>query len=718
MKECATCGRCDADDVVVCPVDGEPLTQVFAGPTVLDNRYRLEICLGRGGMGAVYRARHLALDRTYALKLIAPGIDRDDAFLERFRTEAKALGRLKHPNIVSVTDYGIDPATRLPFLVMEYLEGTPLAEYCVSGQPMDVSGALAIFEQVAAGLDHAHRLGVLHRDLKPQNILLVRGAEGRPIPKVLDFGIAHLMASPLSPTAARHDSTATTTGTHTQQASGVHLEGPLEGPQEMGSVPYMPPEVFDWHRPTAAIDIYAFGVLMYEALTGRRPFVGTRNEIMRGHVSETPPAPSSLNSYLPPEFDPVLLAPLAKNPAARPVTAAETVRRLRHAASSADRRRWRAREVPRRAVIAGAVACVLGLLAPAMWHSAPLRSLEGHSLDWRFSLATPLSPNDRILVVAIDDPTLAADSTSLASRADEFGRTASRIFDAGARAVAIDLLLPEPWSRSQAFADLVLRHHERLTLGALSAPDGLVVGPECLSGLVTAALGPRDAGRVFGFVNLPQDSDGVVRRVPWLVSDRSGDARPTWAARAAQTFDAPVTVQDDSVLVDYRVDSSLFHRLSWKDVVTMLEAEPDAFRGRLVLIGGDFAGSGDSRHVVPSPSGPRTVISGLMMQALVTNTILSGAPLRDTLQFSFIVVASLLSLGVMFVSLTSRSLLIGIGTLGIVVAALIGVGVACFLWVESVVPVAGPTLTVLCAWMVSMAVRSRLPAPPPGEGLA
>src|SRR5687767_14015959 len=161
---------------------------------VLDSKYRLERLLGRGGMGSVYLATHLGTERYVALKLITPQFMRNEEFVERFRREARAAGRLRHPNVVDVTDFGFTDieSGRVAYLVMEYLDGCTLGEILEEEQNLPVGWTLDILEQVCSAVQEAHEQGILHLDLKPANIWLEPNQRGGYTVKVLDFGIAKL----------------------------------------------------------------------------------------------------------------------------------------------------------------------------------------------------------------------------------------------------------------------------------------------------------------------------------------------------------------------------------------------------------------------------------------------------------------------------------------------------------------------------------------------
>src|SRR5712692_7106676 len=161
---------------------------------VLDEKYRIDKELGRGGMGAVYLATHLGTDRPVAVKVITPQFMMNDEFVERFRREAKAAGRLHHPNVVNVTDFGFArvDGERIAYLVMEYLDGCTLAEVLAEESKLQIDWVVDIIEQTCSAVDEAHQQGIIHRDLKPDNIWLEPNRRGGYTVKVLDFGLAKL----------------------------------------------------------------------------------------------------------------------------------------------------------------------------------------------------------------------------------------------------------------------------------------------------------------------------------------------------------------------------------------------------------------------------------------------------------------------------------------------------------------------------------------------
>ena len=596
-----------ADDAGDARSDAD-VTETWRPGDVVDGTYEVQSTLGAGGMGVVYRVVHRGLKRPFAAKVVHARVAADSGFLERFEREAVALGRLKHPNIVDVTDYGVARVgtervgAERPYLIMECLEGATLAERLRSG-PMPAEAALKVFEPVAAALDFAHSRGVLHLDLKPGNVSLHQESGGTMKVKILDFGLAHF--------------TATEGGAETQNA-------PLAG-----TPAYLAPELLDGGVPGAAADIYAFGVLMYETLAGRPPFEGSIGEVLDRQRRALPPPPSTINPDIPADLDHALIEILAKDPAARPQTAEAALSRVRAAVVTHQQRGWRRREIPRRTLIATALGLALATVSPLLATWSPVQRLEFLTVDARYAAAPSRPPSGDIVLLMLDDASLAADPAPLVQRADTFGRDLQRVLAAGARGVAIDFLLPASWSESGPFTRLVLEHAERLTLAAFSSGAGEVVGPEGIAGVTTVALGPERAAALFGFINLDEDEDGVSRRARSFFRDREGTLRPSFAARAAVTSGAGHTLirgdyRRDRFWIDHRIDLNRFARVSWKDLDATLRERPEVFRDRVVLAGADYVGSGDEPRV---PTRER--VPGIALQAAIVETILAGFPVRS-----------------------------------------------------------------------------------------
>ena len=720
MKECPLCRTCADDTLDRCPDDGASLEPTISGPRRLDGKYELERRLGEGGMGVVYRGRHVNLHRQVAIKLIAGS---REGFGDRFRIEAAALGRLKHPHIVDVMDFGVEEARGIAYLVMELLEGVTLAARCES-RPLDRSEALRILEQVAEGVDFAHDHGILHRDLKPANIFLVRSHTGAESIKILDFGLAqfHEPGTAGEPGQGRGIPTpsfspspgsahATTTLVESYEAPSpddarrelLNLQRNDRG-LLMGTQAYMAPELFRLEPATPASDVYAVGVLAYQLLTGSLPSA----------IPATPdnvPPPSKVGHNPPTELDAPVMRLLEAVSTRRPSSARLAIAGIAAGDRVARAREWRDREHPRRRVAAIALGALGALTAP-LWTTSPIDRVERSTVDARFAAVKPRPPHPTILLLVLGDQDVDADARPLALRADEFGATLSRVFEAGARAVAVDLLLPQAWSTSAPFAQLVARHADRLTLGAVSTDTGMVLGPECLPGLVSELLGSARAGALFGFVNLDADTDGVTRHVRLHYRDANNQLRPTWSARAASTAGATILTDPNRDRIDYTTEGIQFPRVSWRDAARLAATTPETFRDRIVLVGGEFTGSGDEHRPTPGRSSGGRPVSGLVVQAFVVNTILNGFPIRESRRWPMFAGVGLASGVFAFLVLTRRHVLpvvtLAFALLGVYAAAAFAMFAAeRILW-----PVAGPFLWLVLVVGVAFMIRAQWAAPP------
>src|SRR5580700_10370952 len=257
-------------------------------PRVLSGRYELSHLVARGGMAEVYRAHDRLLDRPVALKILFPELSVDRAFVERFRREAQAAANLSHPNIVPVFDWGEDGGTY--FIVMEFIDGRALSSILRSAGPMHPDRAAEIGADVAIALAYAHRHGVIHRDVKPGNVLITEDG----IVKVTDFGIAR---------AINTEESLTQTGA------------------VMGTATYFSPEQAEGMGVDARSDIYSLGVVLFEMVTGRPPFMGdTPVAVASKHVRENPPTPRAINPSVPQDLEAIILKCMAKSPEYRYAT--------------------------------------------------------------------------------------------------------------------------------------------------------------------------------------------------------------------------------------------------------------------------------------------------------------------------------------------------------------------------------------------------------------
>jgi serine/threonine protein kinase len=743
MKECPRCLICLDDSAEICPLDGGPLDSAFPGDPVVDCKNRVEHRLGRGGMGVVYRVRHLGLQRRFALKLILGPHEGGQHFLDRFQMEARALGRLKHPNIVEVTDYGVDPrGDGLPYLVMEYLEGRTLHELCRRA-PLPMERALSLLDAIALAIDYAHREGVLHCDLKPNNVLVVEDENSRETAKILDFGLARLLAAETNVTGVARsqfragrrrvrdntnvsvflpaDAVSSETGTAptldvlTGPTSGVSAGERISAPTHVsrarleGTLPYIAPELILGSPHTSSTDIYAFGVMVYETLVGKQPFSGSRSELVWKHLQTPPPVPSRLQTLVPPELDAPLRAGLDKVPERRAKKAKELVASLRSAWRASERRKWRAREIPRRSTLAVLAATLLALLSWPVSRLGWVEDLERRTVDARFALSPTHPPDSRLVTLVVDEASLAVDPTPLAEKADQFAGVIDSVFSAGARGVAIDFLLPERWSHSEKFSKLVLTRGGNLTLAALSAASQ-TVGEECVGNLTASALGPQRYSDLFGFANLREDPDGVTRRATLFFIDREGALQKSWAISVARNLDSVNRKADSAGMkmpfwIDYSADPKELPKISWKDVPLELERDPWLFQGRLVLVGGDLVGSGDDYHRIPSRGKSSEAVSGLALQSLIVNTIITNFRVRSA---AWGLVAGVLAIGyavflaaILCLSRLYRSLLLGI------VFSLLYIGVVFLLFRQRhvIAPLAAPLLLGVLALTTGLVLR-------------
>lgn len=304
MATCPHCNEDHPDELVVCPNTDQVISKAAkpADPLVgntLEGKYKIENKLGEGGMGAVYIGEHLMMKRRVAIKTLLPQFTTNDNAVQRFQREAQAASAIGHPNIVTIHDLGQTPDGML-YIVMELLDGRDLGQEVrhLKNQGvslMDPTRAFGVMTQVAEGLAAAHEKGVVHRDLKPDNIFLSPGRDGADRVRLLDFGISKIRTP--SPDQAR-----------------LTTDGSL-----LGTPYYMSPEQAQGksdidHR----ADIYAYGVILYELLTGRVPFEDDNMlRVIAMHALEEPPPPRSINANISPDVEGIIQRAMAKDPAVR-----------------------------------------------------------------------------------------------------------------------------------------------------------------------------------------------------------------------------------------------------------------------------------------------------------------------------------------------------------------------------------------------------------------
>ena len=319
MLHCPTCGQQFSDGIHVCPDDFTPLEADATIPDipvdpligrVFEGKYRLDQRLGSGGMGTVYRATHLLIDRPVAIKVLSQRFVGDETAQQRFRREARAAGRMQHPNAASVTDFGASEDGYL-YIVMELLEGSTLRDLMAREGPLDPARAVSLMMQACSAVGAAHDAGLIHRDLKPANIFIEQRPNLPAVVKVLDFGLAKFAVG------ANED----------EEYKTLTQVGAI-----IGTPRYMSPEQCASAAPlTPASDVYSLGIVLYEMLAGGVPFsADTPLAVAMKQVSEPPLPPREIVPTIPEPLESVTLHALAKKAEDRPADA-NAFRRELHA---------------------------------------------------------------------------------------------------------------------------------------------------------------------------------------------------------------------------------------------------------------------------------------------------------------------------------------------------------------------------------------------------
>ena len=314
MKNCPRCHLPYPDEFSVCPKDGSVLqyVQEWQSGDVIREKYRIIHKIGQGGMGAIYKAEHLIFEELRALKVLVPQLAHDEALVRFLQQEARITRRLSHPNAVRVEDVDRAEDGRL-FIAIEYVEGKSIKKIIEQSGPIPVLRVIEIARQLCSALDSAHSLGMIHRDIKPDNVLLVRQPDDRDLAKILDFGIAKIKESAKE---------------RGRDVSGVTM---TKTGFVVGTPQYMSPEQAmgtPGDRLDGRSDLYSLGVLLYEALTGELPFhADTPMGYIIQHVNTLPRSPISLRPDLglPESVVDIVMRALEKDPAARFQSAREMI---------------------------------------------------------------------------------------------------------------------------------------------------------------------------------------------------------------------------------------------------------------------------------------------------------------------------------------------------------------------------------------------------------
>lgn len=309
MRECQQCKACYPDAVTNCPADGLPTSHTIEGDPVLEGKYHIEMRIGQGGMGVVYKARHAYLKTLHAIKIILPDlVGNDPQLVTRFRQEALAAAAIRHQNVVSVTDYGVINGT-LPFLVMEYVEGESLHDLLAREKRLPPERALDLITAICAGVGAAHHQGIVHRDLKPLNIMICNDKPSMSqAVKILDFGLAKIKSG---------------------EVLGSFIQAQTTG--LMGSPYYMAPEQWADEDPGTRADIYSLGVMLFQMMAGDVPFKGSSiPAIMKKHVSDPAPTLADMGLNVSRDIELAIQHTLVKDPEKRTPTVEQMVAEFRH----------------------------------------------------------------------------------------------------------------------------------------------------------------------------------------------------------------------------------------------------------------------------------------------------------------------------------------------------------------------------------------------------
>ncbi len=444
--------------------------------------YELLAPIGAGGMGEVYRARDTRLERTVAVKVLPSGLAASAESRQRFEREARTISQLSHPHICALYDVGREGETE--YLVMEYLEGETLSDRLLKGT-LAFEQVLRYGTEIADALDKAHRSGVVHRDLKPGNVMITKSGV-----KLLDFGLAKAIA----PTG--RSSGADLTALPTQHGSNLTQEGTI-----LGTFQYMAPEQLEGKEADARTDIFAFGCVLYEMATGRKAFSGaSQASLISSIMGSEPPAMSSVAPMTPPAFDRLLRTCLAKDPEERWQSAGDVKRELRWIAQGSSSEAMSVTPAARRSWLPWAIA-VLALAAAAV---LAVRPRSSGAVGQRMQLA--IMPEEGTILTEFFD--LSPDGTKLAFIGFARGKSLVRVRDLGSdetrELAGTDSAETVFWSPDGRSLGLVARGKLRSIELATGSIDDLC----------DASAGRGGDWSARGEILFPQKAVGAIYRVP------------------------------------------------------------------------------------------------------------------------------------------------------------------------------------------------------------
>jgi eukaryotic-like serine/threonine-protein kinase len=508
LSSCRECGaiyrtpyaRCPLDGGVIEPLDGDPLV----GSTVAE-RYVIEDCIGEGAMGRVYRARHVRLSRRFAVKVLFGDLAADPTMRVRFAREAEVASRLDHPNVVAVLDFGETPEGLL-YLAMDLVEGQNLGQLIEHGGAMPEQRVIALAREMCQGLEHAHELELVHRDFKPDNVVVVE-KDDREVPRILDFGLAIL-----SDTSSGTDGRLTTAGI------------------VMGTPAYISPEQATGREVDHRADLFSLGVTLYEMLAGALPFEGTAVELARMNVSAAPPPIGTRNpeARVSTRMEKLVCRLMAKRPEDRYESAARVIEALDDLAAGV-RRVERVRTAPtvygagsasasaeweqtlpgqelsaelmsqlrpsgRRTLI-----IALSLVLAAATAALVILRLRGAPTDTEPAATAMAGPADTVAIEP-PDPAPANAVAPVEDRPDAGGETAISVDTGGETAAVVDAAAAPakataqtPRPRKRASTSTRKPQPERPTRDQAAPPEPEVISAETVSALYTRVGGALQA---------------------------------------------------------------------------------------------------------------------------------------------------------------------------------------------------------------------------------